>query len=156
LAEWHYIGNYGQIGPIGDAQVRELISVGGITPDTLVWRPGLSEWVRAKDLPELASQFPQPIVPPVPSTPPGYSPAPRPDQAPLAYGPRRSRLATGVLQLFLPGVGRMYAGYVGLGVAQLIVAVATCGYGALWSFIDGILILTGNVQTDGEGRPFRD
>ncbi len=154
MAEWHYIGNYGQIGPIGDDQMRELISVGGITPTTLVWRPGLEDWARAGELPELASQFPEPIVPAVPPGPP--MPRPSVGSVPVAYGPRKSRIAAGVLQLFLPGVGRLYTGHVGLGLAQMAVALATCGYGAIWSFVDGILILTGNVQTDATGRPFRE
>jgi hypothetical protein len=40
------------------------------------------------------------------------------------------------------------------GVLQLDVAVLTCGIGSLWSFIDGILILTGN-PVDAYQRPLR-
>lgn len=67
----------------------------------------------------------------------------------------KSKLAAGLLQLLIPlGIGRMYMGDVGLGVAQLLVTIFTCGLGALWPFIDGILILVGE-PTDGEGRPLR-
>lgn len=66
----------------------------------------------------------------------------------------KSKVVAGVLNLFVAGVGRMYAGHVGLGVAQLAVAIFTCGLGALWSVIDGILILV-NGGTDGDGRPLR-
>jgi TM2 domain-containing membrane protein YozV len=52
------------------------------------------------------------------------------------------------------GIGRMYMGYTGMGVAQLLVTVFTCGLGALWPFIDGILILVGD-PTDVEGRILR-
>jgi TM2 domain-containing membrane protein YozV len=65
----------------------------------------------------------------------------------------KDKTTAGLLQLFLPGVGRMYIGHIGLGIAQIIVSVFTC-IGALWPFIDGIMILTGNVR-DAQGRPLR-
>ena len=72
----------------------------------------------------------------------------------------KSKLVAGLLQLLglfgLVGVGRMYMGYVGLGVAQLIVGLVTCGIGAvIWGIIDAILILTDRVR-DPQGRPLRD
>lgn len=72
--------------------------------------------------------------------------------------PRKSRLVAGLLQIFIGGfgVGRFYLGYTGIGVAQLIVTFVTCGLGAIWPFVDGILMLTGQVQTDAEGHPLRD
>lgn len=160
MAEWHYIGNYGQVGPIKEEQLRELASFGGVTRETLVWRPGLAQWVRAGDLPELSGLFDR-SVPPAPPPPFGKAPLPPSvgldsQPVPASLEPRRSRIATGLLQICLPGVGRMYAGFVGMGVAQLVVAIVTCGYGALWSFVDGILILTGNVRTDGRGLPFKE
>ena len=67
----------------------------------------------------------------------------------------KSKLAAGLLQIFLGcfGVGRFYLGYTGIGVAQLLVSLFTCGIGAIWPFIDGILILTGSVATDADGNP---
>lgn len=68
----------------------------------------------------------------------------------------KSKVVAGLLQILLPfGVGRMYAGDAGTGVAQLIVAVVTCGIGSLWSLIDGIIILAQG-GTDGQGRQLRD
>jgi TM2 domain-containing membrane protein YozV len=66
----------------------------------------------------------------------------------------------GLLQLLgligIVGIGRIYLGYTGLGIAQLIVGLATCGLGALiWGVIDAVLILTDNVK-DPHGRPLRD
>ena len=56
---------------------------------------------------------------------------------------------------FLPiGIGRFYTGHTGLAIAQLLVTIVTFGFGFLWSFIDGIVILAGN-PTDPEGRPLR-
>ena len=67
-------------------------------------------------------------------------------------------MAAGLLQIFLGGfgIGRFYLGYTGIGVAQLIITICTCGIGAIWGFIDGILILTGSVSTDSNGNPLAD
>ena len=45
MAEWHYIGNYGQLGPLKEDQMQELIEVGVIESKTYVWREGLGDWV---------------------------------------------------------------------------------------------------------------
>jgi TM2 domain-containing membrane protein YozV len=71
---------------------------------------------------------------------------------------QKSRLAAGLLQIFLGcfGIGRFYLGYTGIGIAQLLVSVFTCGIGTIWPFVDGILILCGQVTTDANGAPLRD
>jgi TM2 domain-containing membrane protein YozV len=67
----------------------------------------------------------------------------------------KSKLVAGLLQLLIPlGIGRMYMGNTGVGVAQLLVTIFTCGIGGIWPFIDGILILAGNPR-DGLGRPMK-
>ena len=67
----------------------------------------------------------------------------------------KQKLVAGLLQILLPlGIGRMYMGDVGVGVAQLVVTLVTCGIGALWPFIDGIIILVGD-PVDSDGRPLR-
>lgn len=67
----------------------------------------------------------------------------------------KSKLIAGLLQILLPlGIGRMYMGQTGLGIAQLVVTLVTCGAGALWPFIDGILILVGDPK-DEKGLPLR-
>ena len=69
----------------------------------------------------------------------------------------KSKMVAGLLQIFLGtfGIGRFYLGYNGIAVAQLAVSLLTCGIGAIWPFIDGILILLGKVQ-DPSGRPLRE
>lgn len=94
---------------------------------------------------------------PVPGIqPPGPPPAPYGyDRFGRAYSDKMKVIA-GVLQIVLPfGVGRLYSGRTGLGIAQLLVTVFTFGLGSIWSFIDGILIL---VQGSDDGRhlPLRD
>lgn len=67
----------------------------------------------------------------------------------------KSKIVAGLLQIIIPlGIGRMYAGHTGLGVGQLVVTLLTCGIGALWPFIDGIIMLVGD-PTDANGRPLR-
>lgn len=71
---------------------------------------------------------------------------------------QKSKLVAGLLQLFLGGfgVGRFYLGYSGIGVAQILVTLFTCGIGGIWPFIDGIMILTGSVKVDAKGIPLKD
>ncbi|MCG9895516.1 MAG: SPFH domain-containing protein, partial [Fimbriimonadaceae bacterium] len=57
-------------GPHGVDALRGLISQGRLTRETLVWKAGLAEWVKAADLPEVASLFGQ-APPPVPPPPAG-------------------------------------------------------------------------------------
>lgn len=173
--QWYYIGHYGQLGPLSESQMRDLIQDGVIERDTYVWRTGMGEWLRAADTMELARfidtlQANTPPPPPaarpaetftssrVGAMPPGpvpnYPQQARPnylDSLPLSD---RSRVAAGVLQFVLPGVGRMYLGFVAQGIIQFI--LAPCGLGVLWSWIDGIIMFTGGVKVDGYGRRIPD
>jgi TM2 domain-containing membrane protein YozV len=77
-----------------------------------------------------------------------------------AYGQPLSdkgKLVAGLLQIFLGsfGVGRFYLGYNGIAIAQIAVTWLTCGIGAIWPFVDGILILIGKVP-DSNGRTLRE
>ncbi|MBP1159111.1 TM2 domain-containing protein [Rhodococcus sp. PvR099] len=83
----------------------------------------------------------------------------------------KSKATAGLLQILLPfvgicGVGRLYVGSTGIGLAQLllfwlgvITTFLLIGFVIfpvvwLWSFIDGIMMFSGNVK-DGQGRPLR-
>ncbi|MDP3276746.1 MAG: TM2 domain-containing protein [Deltaproteobacteria bacterium] len=66
----------------------------------------------------------------------------------------KEKMTAGLLQLFLVGAGRIYLGHMGIGIAQIVVTIFTCGIGALWPFIDGIMMLSGSVR-DVQGRPLR-
>ena len=70
----------------------------------------------------------------------------------------KSQLAAGLLGIFLGGWGihNFYLGFTGKGIAQIIVTIVTCGIGSLWGFIEGILILTGSINTDAQGIPLKD
>ena len=67
----------------------------------------------------------------------------------------KSRLAAGLLGILLGSIGvhRFYLGYVGIGIAQIIVTTLTCGLGSIWGFIEGIVILVGGFDRDADGVP---
>jgi TM2 domain-containing membrane protein YozV len=129
-------------------------------------------------MPQQPEGFQNPSGPPQGSYPPpgGYpgAPAPYPQMpygppgapyAPYGYGvdaygrplSDKSKLTAGLLEIFLGGfgVGRFYLGYTGIGVAQIAATWLTCGIGAIWPLIDGIMMLTGRVP-DAEGRTLRE
>lgn len=66
--------------------------------------------------------------------------------------PQRSRVVAGLLQLFFGGfgIGRFYLGYNGIAMGQLF-TFPIFFIGGIWGFIDGILILCGQVEQDANG-----
>jgi TM2 domain-containing membrane protein YozV len=107
----------------------------------------------------------QPYPPPYPGAPypgPGvaYDPAAPFGRHPVTGLPYsdKSKTVAGLLQLLslvgIGGIGRFYIGDIGLGVAQLLVGLLTCGVGLIWSIVDAVLILTDKVN-DPQGRPLR-
>jgi TM2 domain-containing membrane protein YozV len=69
----------------------------------------------------------------------------------------KSKLVAGLLQIFVStfAVGRFYLGYTNIALIQIAVTVCTCGIGAFWPIVDGIMILMGKVP-DAQGRTLRD
>jgi TM2 domain-containing membrane protein YozV len=170
-AEWFYVGHYGQLGPLTHEQMTELIQDGVIERETYIWKSGMPNWAAAESSPDLRTAFSSNQVflsPPPPPTTPAIRPQP-PTLAPAVSMmgmwnytdnslPKsdRSRVLAGVLQLIIPGTGRMYLGYAAQGVLQLFLTPFGCGVGWLWSVIDGLIILTGGVKLDGYGRRLND
>lgn len=74
-----------------------------------------------------------------------------------AEGERKSKLTAGLLGIFLGGLGihNFYLGYTGKGIAQICLSFCF-GAGAIWGFIEGILILTGNINKDAKGVPLKE
>lgn len=74
----------------------------------------------------------------------------------------KSKMAAGLLGIFLGafGVHNFYLGFTGKAIAQLLITLLTCGMlsfaSAIWGLIEGILILTGSMNTDADGNPLRD
>lgn len=81
------------------------------------------------------------------------------------YKNAKSKIAAGLLAIFLGGFGvhNFYLGYTSKATAQLILGTAgalLCGIGpvvsSIWGFVEGILILTGNINKDSEGNDLID
>ena len=68
----------------------------------------------------------------------------------------KSRFVAGMLQIFFGGfgIGRFYLGYNGMALGQLF-TFPIFFIGGIWGFIDGILILCGQVECDASGIPLK-
>ena len=111
---------------------------------------------------------------PPPPPPPAYGQPPAPAGGPVgAYGVSstapyglhpatgipysdKQKLVAGLLNILIPfGVGRFYIGDSKTGVLQLVVTLVTCGFGSLWSLIDGIMMLVKDDTKDSNGYILR-
>lgn len=103
--------------------------------------------------------------------PPGNAPAqqPGPPAPPVSTGAPKSRVAAGVLGILLGGLGvhRFYLGYIGIGMTMLLLQILgwflsffcigifiSIGIG-VWGLVEGIMILTGSINTDASGQPLQ-
>ena len=74
----------------------------------------------------------------------------------------KSKIVAGILGILLGcfGVHNFYLGYTNKAVAQLLISVLSCfilsPVSAIWGLIEGIMILTGSMDTDAEGRKLTD
>ena len=143
-------GDGKEYGPISSDQVQRWIREGRANALTMIHTDTSSKWVPLGRCPEFTSLL-------------GGSSAVNPNiNLPMArahHPNAKSKVAAGILGIMIPGLGihRFYLGYTGIGIAQIIVTFATCGAGALWGFIEGIMILTGSsITTDADGLPLKD
>lgn len=76
--------------------------------------------------------------------------------------PQKSKMAAGLFGIFLGafGVHNFYLGYTGKAIAQLLITLLSCFtlsiVSEIWGLIEGILILTGSMNTDANGNPLKD
>ncbi len=132
-----------QYGPVSEEQLREWMSQGRANAQTLVQIEGATDWKPLAQCPEFTAHLTALSAPPIAQN----------------FDTRKSRLAAGILGIVLGGLGvhRFYLGYVGIGVAQIVVTFCTMGLGAIWGLIEGILILVGStITTDAEGKPLKE
>ena len=73
-------------------------------------------------------------------------------QAPVSS---KSKMAAGLLALFLGGIGvhNFYLGYTGKGIAQILLSCT--GISAIWAFVEAIMIFCGKIP-DADGKPLGD
>ena len=72
-------------------------------------------------------------------------------------GEQKSKMAAGLLGIFLGGLGihNFYLGYTGKAIAQILLSFC-CGIGAIWGLVEGIMILCGCINTDAKGVPLKE
>ena len=74
----------------------------------------------------------------------------------------KSKIVAGILGILLGsfGVHNFYLGYTGKAVAQLLISLLSCGtlavISSIWGLVEGIMILTGSINTDGHGNPISE
>lgn len=88
---------------------------------------------------------------------PGYSPAAYGAAGAPAGYQQKEKMVAGLLGILLGGFGvhSFYLGDSKKGVIQIVVTLVTCGLGSLWGLIEGIMILTGSINTDANGVPLK-
>lgn len=92
--------------------------------------------------------------------PPQYQPQTGIDPPP-GYT-QRSRAAAGILAILAGAYGlhSFYLGNTSRGLIQLLVSFLTCGFGAIfmmiWGIVEGVKILDGRVNTDANGVFLKD
>lgn len=73
----------------------------------------------------------------------------------------KSKITAGLLGIFLGylGIHNFYLGYTGKAISQLILTCIgwiLCGLGpiiaSIWGLVEGIMILTGSINTDAQGN----
>ncbi len=62
--------------------------------------------------------------------------------------------ALGII-LGFAGMHRLYLGFYWLGILQIAVTYFSGGYGVVWGFVEGVLLLTGHMYKDAKGRPLK-
>lgn len=68
--QWHYTRDSEKLGPVSDAELRQLAAKGSLQPDDLIWKEGMTDWRKASSVKGLFSDDNQspPPVPPQPSS----------------------------------------------------------------------------------------
>ena len=71
--------------------------------------------------------------------------------------PVKNHYVAAVLGMFFGAVGlhRLYLGFYGIAIAQMILTYVTGGFGVMWGFIEGILLFGGQIHKDAKGRPLK-
>ena len=67
------------------------------------------------------------------------------------------KLIAGLLGIFLGGWGihNFYLGFTKKAILQIVLSFCF-GIGAIWGFVEGIMILCGKITVDGKGMPLAD
>lgn len=148
------IGDGKSYGPYTADELRRIAADGRPTASWMVCPEGSGSWIAASSV--LGAAMPPGSFPPVAPPPPPLG------GPPVVAADAKSRLAAGLFGILLGclGVHNFYLGFVGKGIAQLLMSLLSCGWlapiSAIWGLIEGILILTRSIPNDANGVPLRD
>lgn len=53
VAQYHVLVNNAVAGAFSEEQLATLAKAKSLTPDTMVWKPGMNGWMQAKNVPEV-------------------------------------------------------------------------------------------------------
>ena len=69
----------------------------------------------------------------------------------------KNHYVAGVLGMLFGAIGlhRLYLGFYGLAIAQMAVTYLTGGFGVVWGFVEGVLLIGGQINKDAKGRPLK-
>lgn len=67
MEQWYYTEAGEQRGPVGEQEIKNLLSTHRINPGTMVWREGMPQWAPAGSIPTFE---PSPYAAPAPDSPP--------------------------------------------------------------------------------------
>lgn len=152
---YYYIGpNNQQLGPV---PAEQLLSR-GVTGETMVWKAGMAQWQKAKDVPELRQYFGSSFNagnpynnqstqfnPPPPNFGGGYGnygPNPQPNYFADNNTSGKNRTTAGILAILLGGLGVHYF-YLGKALPGIVYLLLCCtGIPAILGLIQGIIMLT--------------
>lgn len=82
--------------------------------------------------------------------------------APVVSAGSKSKLTAGLLGIFLGslGVHNFYLGFTGKALAQLLISVLSCGtlavVSGIWGLVEGIMLLSGQMNVDAKGNLLKD
>ena len=142
-AEWYYLIDGEQVGPVETFRLRELVDSGFLKPTDFVWREGMADWKPASQVQTLFS----------PASP----------RAPVVVGDEdfldeadereyrqfvNNKIAAGLCGIFFGhlGVHKFILGLTTPGIIVLSITLLTCGMGIIVTgpigLIEGIIYLT--------------
>ena len=135
--QWYYTDASGQqAGPVTEAQLKQLLSNGTLSADTMVWAEGMENWVLSAEVSSLQS-----VPTPSPSQNPSLSPiitqaaAPYTPQAANPYAPPQTQVTAAPVtddDYFIPDVKRtnygLFAGTFIVGFLVLMAGIFVLGF----------------------------
>lgn len=137
--QWYYANNGQRSGPISDADFQSLVAAGTVKGDTLVWRPGMANWLPyAQVAPTLGAAAP---ATPPPATPLGAEGVPQATVAtphPGATPAPEALMFTGI-----------WTEYFKIWIVNVLLTIVTLGIYAAWAKVRKKRYFYANTQLFG-------